>query len=86
MAGRPGWGEYDRGKEEVISLAIEVGDRVKFLKTAKENAPVHSGDVGKVWRVTPIGTLRVIWDNGSKFDLDPKSDQWEVMSNGHDRL
>jgi hypothetical protein len=43
---------------------------------------VAPGDTGTIWRVTPIGTVRVVWDNGSKFDLNPKTDQWEVIASG----
>ena len=64
-------------------MAVDVGDRVKLVETEREDAPVSPGDTGEVWRITPIGTVRVKWDNGSRFDLNPKTDQWEVISNGH---
>lgn len=65
-------------------MTIDVGDRVKLAQTENEYAPVGPGDTGEVWRVTPIGIIRVKWDNGSKFDLDPESDKWEVISKGHE--
>lgn len=60
----------------------ENGRRIRLVRTSKQNAPVNPGDTGTVWRVTPIGTVRVVWDNGSKFDLDPKTDQWEELPTG----
>jgi len=68
-----------RLSEEVISMTIEVGDRVKFIRSSRENIQLSDGDVGTVWRVTPIGIVRVKWDNGARFDLDPGKDEWEVI-------
>ena len=64
-------------------MTIKVGDRVKFIRSSRENVQLSDGDVGMVWRITPIGTVRVKWDNGARFDLDPGKDAWEVISNGH---
>ena len=58
----------------------ENGKRVRLISTSKLGTPLKPGDTGTVWRVTPIGTRRVVWDNGSKSDLDPKTDQWEVLT------
>ena len=62
-------------------MSSENGKRIKLINTSKKDSPLKPGDTGTVWRITPIGTRRVIWDNGSKFDLDPKTDQWEVITN-----
>jgi len=64
-------------------MTIEIGDRVKFIRSSRENIQVSDGETGIVWRVTLIGTIRVKWDNGARFDLDPRKDEWEVISNGH---
>lgn len=64
-------------------MTIEVGDRVKFVRSSRENIQLSHGETGIVWRVTPIGTVRVKWDSGARFDLDPQKDEWEVISNGH---
>jgi hypothetical protein len=60
-------------------MTIGIGDRVKFIRSSRENIPLSNGDLGTVWRVTPIGTVRVKWDNGARFDLDPSKDEWEVI-------
>ena len=67
-------------------MTIEVGDRVKFVGSSRDNIQLSRGDEGTVWRVTPIGTVRVKWDNGARFDLDPNKDEWEVISNGHKEI
>jgi hypothetical protein len=64
-------------------MTIEVGDRIKLLRSSRENIQVSEGDTGVVWRVTPIGMVRVKWDSGARHDLDPRKDEWEVISNGH---
>ena len=64
-------------------MTIKVGDRVKFIRSSQANIELSDGDEGTVWRVTPIGTVRIKWDNGARFDLDPSKDEWEVSSNGH---
>ena len=64
-------------------MTAAVGDRVKFVRSSRENIEVSDGETGMVWRVTPIGIVRVKWDNGARFDLDPQKDEWEVISNGH---
>lgn len=64
-------------------MTIEVGDRIKLLRSSRENIQVSNGETGIVWRVTPIGIVRVKWDNGDSYDLDPRRDEWEVISNGH---
>jgi hypothetical protein len=60
----------------------ENGKRIRLIRASKPNSPVAPGDTGTTWRVTPIGTVRVVWDNGSKFDLNPKTDQLEVIASG----
>ena len=67
-------------------MTIEVGDRVKFIGSSRDSIQLSGGDEGTVWRVTPIGTVRVKWDNGARFDLDPSKDEWEVISNGHKEI
>jgi len=67
-------------------MIVEVGDRVRFIRSPRENIHLSDGEEGTVWRVTPIGTVRVKWDNGARFDLDPCKDEWEVISNGHKKI
>jgi len=64
-------------------MTIGIGDRVKFIESSRADIQLSGGDEGTVWRVTPIGTVRVKWDNGTRFDLDPGKDNWELISNGH---
>jgi hypothetical protein len=63
-------------------MGQENGRRIRLVQTSKTNAPVAPGATGTVWRVTQVGTVRVVWDNGSKFDLDPRTDRWEELPNG----
>ena len=67
-------------------MTIGIGDRVKFIKSSRTDIHLSGGDEGTVWRVTPIGTVRVKWDNGARFDLEPSKDDWEVISNGHKEI
>jgi hypothetical protein len=59
----------------------ENGKRIRLISTSKPDTPLKPGDTGTVWRITQIGTRRVVWDNGNRFDLDPKTDKWEVLTN-----
>lgn len=59
----------------------EIGRRIKLVSISKPGSPVSPGDIGTVWRITQVGTVRVTWDNGCRFDLDPRIDQWEVLPN-----
>lgn len=60
-------------------MSSETGKRIKLVSISKPGSPVSPGDTGTVWRVTQLGTLRVVWDNGCRFDLNPSTDQWEVL-------
>ena len=42
--------------------------------------PIKPGDTGTVWWLTQIGIVRVLWDVGCRFDLDPETDRWEVLA------
>jgi hypothetical protein len=66
-------------KQEGKYMSSENGKRIRLVNVSRAGAPVAPGDVGTIWRVTPIGTVRVVWDNGSRFALNPKTDQWEVL-------
>ncbi len=59
----------------------KVGDRIELINTSREESPVKPGDTGTVWRVTQRGIVRVKWDDGTRFDLDPQKDRWKVLSN-----
>jgi hypothetical protein len=67
-------------------MTTEIGDRVKFIKSSRTDIQLSGGDEGTVWRVTPIGTVRVKWDKGARFDLQPGKDEWELVSNGHKEI
>ena len=54
----------------------EVGNRIKLVSISKSDSPVGPGDIGTVWRVTQVGTIRVVWDKGFRFDLNQDADQW----------
>jgi hypothetical protein len=64
----------------------QIGKRVKLISSTRENLAVRPGDVGVVWRITRIGTWRVLWDNGNRCDLNPKTERWEILddANGGD--
>jgi hypothetical protein len=60
-------------------MNLEAGRRIKAVHIAKAGVSVSPGDTGTVWRVTALGTLRVVWDSGARCDLDPKVDKWEEL-------
>ena len=66
----------------MCAVNSQVGSRVKLVSSSRSNIPIKPGDTGTVWRVTQIGTVRVLWDIGYRLDLDPKTDRWEVLVNG----
>ncbi len=42
--------------------------------------PVPSGTEGTITLVDDIGTIHVIWDNGSTLGLVQKEDQFEILN------
>ena len=40
-------------------MTIEVADKVKFVGSSQDDIQLSDGDEGTVWRVMPIGTVRV---------------------------
>ena len=75
--------EIETDCKEVIDVSSgnsEIGRRVRLIRTSKPGTPVRPGDTGTVWRVTQYGTWRIVWDNGGKLDLDPSTDEWEVLA------
>jgi hypothetical protein len=60
-------------------MSAEVDKRIKLVSTSRSGSPLSPRDIGTVWRVTPVGTLRVVWDKGCRFDLNPGTDQWEIL-------
>lgn len=58
----------------------EVGKRVRLISSSRSDTSMKSGDTGTIWHViTQTGIRRVKWDNGSKGDLDPTKDEWDVL-------
>jgi len=61
-------------------MRANVGKRVRFIFSTNPEKTLESGDTGTVWHIiAPSGVLRVKWDNGSKADLDPEKDKWEIL-------
>jgi hypothetical protein len=68
----------------MVTEIKEAGRRVRFIRSSRPNMAIRPGETGIVWRVTQFGTRRVLWDDGSRSDLDPKTDDWEVLDNTTD--
>lgn len=50
--------------------------RVRLLHTWDPYTNLKSGDEGTVQFIDDLGTVHVLWDNGSTLGLIPKEDGW----------
>lgn len=57
-----------------------VGRRVRLVRTTDTYTALVPGDEGTVDLVDDMGTVHVLWDNGSSLGLIPDEDQWTVIS------
>ena len=64
----------------MCAVSLEIGSVIRLLSSSRTNLPVELGDNGVVWGANSSGSYHVLWDNGCQFDLDPKTDRWEVVS------
>ena len=61
-------------------MLSDVGKRVRFISSTNPEKTLEAGDTGTVWHIiAQSGVLRVKWDNGSKANLDPGEDNWEIL-------
>jgi hypothetical protein len=54
------------------------GKRVRCI-LMNDKYPVPSGTEGTITSVDDIGTIHVMWDNGSTLGLVPKEDKYELI-------
>ena len=55
------------------------GKRIELISTTDTYTDLKPGDRGTVDFVDDMGTIHVIWDNGSHLGLVPGEDQYKVL-------
>ncbi len=56
-----------------------VGDRVALVDCADAYTTIEPGTRGTVRLIDSIGTVHVVWDDGSTLGLVPGWDTWEPI-------
>lgn len=56
------------------------GTKIKVLKTMDDIHPIEAGTTGEVDYVDDIGSIHMIWENGSTLALVEEVDTFEVVS------
>lgn len=57
---------------------VKEGDRVRLIQVY-DTALIQPGDRGTVDLIDDLGTVHVLWDNGSALGLIPGRDRWVVV-------
>lgn len=60
---------------------IKVGTRIQLIQMVNEANPIAPGTKGTVGYIDHIGTLHMLWDNGSTLGLIPDADHFAVIDN-----
>lgn len=55
------------------------GTRVRLLAASDPYTRLRPGAAGTVRLVDSVGTVHVLWDNGSTLGLIPGEDKWELI-------
>jgi hypothetical protein len=55
--------------------------RIELIATTDPYTTLRPGDKGTVDFVDDMGTIHVIWDNGSHLGLVPGEDQYKLLEN-----
>ncbi len=55
------------------------GKRIELISTSDPHTELKPGDRGTVDFVDDIGTIHVVWDNGSTLGLVPGEDQYRFV-------
>lgn len=69
---------HDLALDKVRTMLV--GRRVRLVRTTDSYTALVPGDEGTVDLVDDMGTVHVLWDNGSTLGLIPDEDQWTVIS------
>lgn len=69
---------HDLALDKVRTMLV--GRRVRLVRTTDSYTALVPGDEGTVDLVDDMGTVHVLWDNGSSLGLIPDEDQWTVIS------
>lgn len=69
---------HDLALDKVRTMLV--GRRVRLVRTTDSYTALIPGDEGTVDLVDDMGTVHVLWDNGSSLGLIPDEDQWTVIS------
>lgn len=56
------------------------GKRIELIYTSDPYTKLKPGDRGTVDFVDDMGTIHVIWDNGSTLGLVPGEDQYQFVN------
>lgn len=62
-----------------------IGKRVRLLQMHYDPYPVPAGTEGTCIMVDAIGQLIMEWDNGSRLNLIPGIDKFEVIEEGGEK-
>ena len=55
------------------------GKRIELISTTDPYTELKPGDRGTVNFVDDLGTIHIIWDNGSQLGLVPGEDQYKIV-------
>lgn len=66
-------------KKKLYQNVYQNGTRIKLLRMANDPRPVPSGTEGTVIGTDDAGSIRVRWDNGSRLNLIPEIDFFEII-------
>ena len=69
---------HDLALDKVRTMLV--GRRVRLVRTTDSYTALVPGDEGTVDLVDDMGTVHVLWDNGSSLGLIPDEYQWTVIS------
>jgi hypothetical protein len=53
--------------------------RIELISTTDPYTELKPGDRGNVDFVDDMGTIHIIWDNGSQLGLVPGEDQYKIV-------
>ena len=66
-------------KEGTVDEQGLIHDETGAVVSVDDNVIVPPGTLGTVDSADDMGTLHVVWDNGSRLGLLPGADEWEVV-------
>lgn len=58
------------------------GDRIRLVSIVDDFTRLWPGATGTVSSIDDLGTVHVLWDDGSRLGLVPGVDVWETIGQG----